>query len=348
MNREKTIMNRLPDRTNALAAILVCIALICGANDSQAASRAAFGEPFASKEAAAQAFIQATRAGDNAALLKILGPEAKPIVNSGDPVADKSVKNRIASAYDQMHRFVSTGDGRVFLYVGAENWPLPIPLVKRGGKWFFDTAFGKQEILARRIGKNELGAIQVCQGIVQAQQDYVSRVQTGEDGKQYAQKFLSDEGKHNGLFWKTAPGEPPSPLGPLIASAAAEGYHRTGAGKPAPYHGYIYRILNEQGPHAPGGARSYMEDGKMTGGFAVLAYPSEYRSSGVMTFMAGQNGVVYEKNLGPRTNKIAASMKAFDPDTTWQTVAPEDEQPASGNDQAWGGDSGGARNSNGD
>ncbi len=326
-------MDRWHNRAGALAAILVCGALICGANQAVSATRTSFGKPFASKEAAAQAFIQAVRAGNDAALLKILGPEAKNLVRSGDPVADKSVKNRITSAYDQMHRFVTTSDGRAFLYLGAENWPLPIPLLKRKAKWYFDTAYGKGEILARRIGRNELGAIQVCQGVVQAQQQYVSQVQTGEDAKQYAQKFLSDEGKHNGLFWKTAPGESSSPLGPLIVSASAEGYRRSGAGRPTPYHGYIYRILKEQGPHAPGGAHSYLQDGKMTDGFAVLAYPAAYRSSGVMTFIAGQDGIVYQKDLGPQTSTIAPSIKAYDPDNTWQPVQPEDEQQASGTDQ---------------
>jgi hypothetical protein len=326
-------MNRWHNRAGALSAIFLCGALMYGTNHALAATHTSFGEAFASQQAAAQAFVQAMRAGDNSALLKILGPEANNVVNSGDPVADRSVKNKIASAYDQMHRFVTTADGRVFLYVGAENWPLPIPLIKRKGKWYFDTAFGKQEILARRIGRNELGAIQVCEGVVQAQQDYVSQVQTGEDGKQYAQKFLSDEGKHDGLFWKTAPGAPSSPLGPLIVSASAEGYRHSGTGQPTPYHGYIYRILKEQGPHAPGGGHSYLKDGKMTGGFAVLAYPAAYRASGVMTFMAGQDGVVYQKDLGPDTSTIAPSIKAYDPDNSWQAVQPDDEQEASTTDQ---------------
>jgi hypothetical protein len=323
-------MNRWHDRAGALAALLLCGALICGATHAGAATRASLGEAFTSKEAAVKTFMQAIRDGNDAALLKVLGPEAKRLVSSGDPVADKAVKSRIASAYDQMHRFVATSDGRTFLYVGAENWPLPIPLIKRRGKWYFDTAFGKGEILARRIGRNELGAIQVCEGIVQAQQQYASQAQTGEDGKQYAQKFLSDEGKHNGLFWKTAPGEAQSPLGPLIVSASAEGYHRSATGEPTPYHGYIYRILKEQGPHASGGARSYMQDGKMTNGFAVLAYPAAYRSSGVMTFIAGQDGIVYQKDLGRQTDTIAPSIKAYDPDASWQRVQPEDEQQASG------------------
>jgi DUF2950 family protein len=326
VSARRRIMNRLLAKRAAVSAtIFLCGALICSAGPLSAASRTSLGKAFPSKEAAAQAFIGAVRAGDDAALIKILGPQAQAVVNSGDPVADRAVKNRIASAYDQMHRFVATSDGRVYLYVGAENWPLPIPLMKRQGKWYFDTAYGKEEILARRIGKNELDAIQVCRAVVAAQHQYTSQVQAGEDAKQYAQKFLSDEGKHNGLYWTTAASEPPSPLGPLIVSASAEGYRRAGAGKPTPYHGYIYRLLKEQGPHAPGGARSYIQDGKMTGGFAVLAYPAGYRSSGVMSFMAGQDGTLYQKDLGPQTGTIAASIKAFDPDKTWEAVPPQDE-----------------------
>lgn len=328
-----TIMDRSHKRLGALATILLLGMSICFNGRALAASGGSFGEAFASKEAAAQALMQAMRAGDSDALLKILGPGSKPIVISGDAVADKAAKARIAAAYDQMHRFITEDDGRVFLYLGADNWPMPIPLIERKGKWYFDTAYGKEEILARRIGKNELNAIQVCEAMVQAQQQYGSQVQTGAEGKQFAQKFLSDEGKHNGLFWKAAAGEPPSPLGPLIASASAEGYGRNGHGKPAPYHGYIYRILKEQGSHAPGGAHSYVEEGRMTGGFAVLAYPASYRSSGVMTFMAGQDGVVYQKDLGSETSRRAASIKAYDPDDSWSRVPQEDQQQTADTDQ---------------
>ncbi len=317
-------MNRSQNRPCALATVLA--ALLMGlAGIALASPHQSWGEAFASRQDAAQAFIQAMRGNNQAALLKILGPDAKSIVNSGDPVADHAVINRIVSAYDQMHRFVPTSDRRIFLYVGAENWPLPIPLIERAGKWYFDTAFGKEEILARRVGRNELDAIQVCEAIVQAQHQYASQAQAGESTAQYAQKILSDSGKHNGLFWKTAPGEPTSPLGPLVASASAQGYRHSGS-KPTPYHGYIYRILKEQGPHAPGGAHSYLQDGKMTRGFAVLAYPAVYRASGVMTFIAGEDGTVYQKDLGAATNTIAASIKSFDPDSTWERVPAEDEQ----------------------
>jgi Protein of unknown function (DUF2950) len=297
-----------------------------------AATHASFGEGFASQDAALKALIGAMRTDDTAAEVKILGPESKNLVSSGDSVADKAVKTRIVSAYDQMHRFANGPDRRIFVYLGADNWPMPIPLVKRGSKWYFDTAYGKGEIMARRIGRNELDAIQVCRAIVDAEHHYASQVQTGEDGKQYAQRFLSEEGKHNGLFWKAAAGEPPSPLGPLIVSASAEGYDHARGGKREPYHGYFFRILTEQGEHAPGGTHSYLQDGKMTGGFAVLAYPASYRGSGVMTFLAGQDGTVYQKGSGTQTTEISPTIKSYDPDSSWQPVPQEDEEESAGSD----------------
>jgi hypothetical protein len=314
-------MNRRHTGRCTLAAILFFFgASILSIGRAYPAPGAVRGEAFGSKDAALKALVEAARNHDVGALTKILGPDAKNVVSSGDEVADKAVGTRIAAAYDQMHRYASVGDNRVIIYLGADNWPMPIPLLERQGKWYFDTAYGKQEILARRIGRNELEAIKVCEAIVQAQQDYANQAQTGEDGKQYAQKFLSDADKHNGLFWKTAAGEPASPLGPLIVSASNEGYRRGAGGKPTPYHGYIYEMLTGQGEHAAGGAHSYLQDGKMTGGFAVLAYPASYRSSGVMTFMVGQDGTVYQKNLGPNTGKLAPSIKIFDPDSSWHPV----------------------------
>ncbi len=327
-------MDRWHPGRGVFVAILVFGASILLIGPAYAASGVPRGEAFASKDAAVKALAEAARTHDVAALTKILGPAAKTIISSGDEVADKAVGARIAAAYDQMHRFATVGDGRVIIYLGADNWPMPIPLIQRHGKWYFDTASGKQEILARRIGKNELEAIKVCEAIVQAQNDYARQVQTGEDGKQYAQKFLSDANKHNGLFWKTAAGEPASPLGPLIVSASDEGYRRGAAGKPTPYHGYIYEILTAQGQHAAGGAHSYLQDGKMTGGFAVLAYPASYRSSGVMTFMVGQDGVVYQKNLGPNTGKLAPSIKVYDPDPSWQPTGQDEDTGDSASGQS--------------
>ena len=274
---------------------------------------------FASPGEAVEAMIAATKAGSTDALLQIFGPDGKELISSGDPVADKNGRERVVQKYEQMHCLVREPDDAVTAYMGAENWPFPIPLVKKGNAWYFDTAAGKQEVLYRRIGRNELATIDVCHAMVDAQKEYQGQTHDGDTVKQYAAKIVSDPGKHNGLYWKVAAGEPQSPIGPLVAEAAAAGYTRKqGGGGPTPFHGYIYRHLNSQGPAAPGGAKDYMVDGKMTGGFALLAYPAEYRNSGVMTFMVNQDGIVYQKDLGPDTAKIAASMTLYNPDSSWQ------------------------------
>ena len=261
--------------------------------------------------------IAAAKAGSTDALLQIFGPEGKELLSSGDDVADKNARNNVVQRYEQMHRLVREPDDTVTVYMGAENWPFPIPLLKKGNAWYFDTPVGKQEVLYRRIGKNELATIDVCHAIVDAQKQYQSETHDGESVKQYALKLVSDPGKHNGLYWKAAAGEPQSLIGPLIAEAAAAGYTRKQSG-PTPFHGYIYKHLSSQGPAAPGGAKDFVVDGKMTGGFAVLAYPVEYRNSGVMTFMVNQDGIVYQKDLGPDTAKIAPAMSQYNPDSSWQ------------------------------
>jgi Protein of unknown function (DUF2950) len=275
---------------------------------------------FASPGEAVEATIAAAKAGNTDALLQIFGPDGgKELISSGDPVADKNAWENAVRKYEQMHRLVREPDDTVTAYLGAENWPFPIPLVKKGNVWYFDTAAGKQEVLYRRIGRNELATIDVCHAIVDAQKEYESQTHDGDTVKQYAPKIVSDAGKHNGLYWKVAAGEPQSPIGPLVAEAAAAGYTRKqGGGGPTPFHGYIYKHLNSQGPAAPGGAKDYLVDGKMTGGFAILAYPAEYRNSGVMTFMVNQDGIVYQKDFGPDTAKIAASMTQYNPDSSWQ------------------------------
>jgi Protein of unknown function (DUF2950) len=275
---------------------------------------------FASPGEAVEATIAAAKAGNTDALLQIFGPDGgKELISSGDPVADKNAWENAVRKYEQMHRLVREPDDTVTAYMGAENWPFPIPLVKKGNVWYFDTAAGKQEVLFRRIGRNELATIDVCHAIVDGQKQYESQTHDGDTVKQYAPKIVSDPGKHNGLYWKVAAGEPQSPIGPLVAEAAAAGYTRKqGSGGPTPFHGYIYKHLNSQGPAAPGGAKDYTVDGKMTGGFAILAYPAEYRNSGVMTFMVNQDGIVYQKDLGPDTAKIAASMTQYNPDSSWQ------------------------------
>jgi hypothetical protein len=199
------------------------------------------------------------------------------------------------------------------LYIGAHNWPWPIPLVNKGNSWYFDTEAGKKEILYRRIGRNEISTIRVCQELVAAQKEFYAA-----QHNEYAQKIFSDEGQHNGLYWKAADGEPQSPIGPLVASAVAQGYAKSQDGAPTPYRGYYYLILTRQGKNGPGGAKSYIVDGKMTGGFAIVAYPAEYRSSGVMTFIVGADGVVYENDLGKKTEGLAKAMKEYNPNSSCQ------------------------------
>jgi hypothetical protein len=217
--------------------------------------------------------------------------------------------------YQEMHRFITEENGSVTLVIGAENWPFPIPLVKTNGSWRFDTAAGKDEIVFRRIGKNELAAMDACHELVEAQNQYFARP-PGNVPKQFAQKLVSDEGQHNGLYWHGASDEFDSPINPLIAYARQD-LQTEQVGEHVPYNGYVFRILTSQGPHAPGGAKSYIVEGKMGAGFAFVAYPVEYRSSGVMTFIVDKSGAIYEKDLGPKTTKLAQAMTAYDPDSTW-------------------------------
>jgi hypothetical protein len=257
-------------------------------------------------------------------MLDIFGPDGKQIVSSGDDVQDHEMHANFAKKYQEMHRLVNEPDGSTTLYIGAENWPAPIPLMHKGNVWYFDTAAGTKEILYRRVGRNEITTIRVCQELVAAQKDYFA-----QNHGEYAQRFFSDPGQHNGLYWTAADGVPQSPIGPLIASAVAEGYEKIPEGGATPFHGYYFHILIAQGHHAPGGSKAYLVRGKMTGGFAFVAYPAEYRSSGVMTFIVGSNGVVYEKDLGKNTEAIVKAMKKFDPDSSWHKSEDEQEQSAS-------------------
>src|SRR5271170_5375962 len=254
---------------------------------------------FSSAEDATNALVAAAQSHDEKAMLDILGPDGKQIVSSGDDTEDADNRTNFVQRYQEMHRLVREPDGTTTLYSGAENWPLPIPLVSKGKLWYFDTAAGKREILYRRVGRNEMSTIRVCKELVAAEKEYHSTQH------EYTQKIFSDEGQHNGLYWKAADGETQSPIGPLVASAVAEGYVKGRNGPPTPYRGYLYHVLTSQGPSAPGGAKSYIVDGKMTQGFGFVAYPAEYRSSGVMTFIVGDDGVVYRKDLGKQTDVLA-------------------------------------------
>ena len=278
-------------------------------------------QTFATPEAAVGALVDAARSHDVDALLVVLGQDAGPLVSSGDDVADAAARERFVAQYDEAHDLVAEGDDKYSLEIGDDAWPVPIPIVKVGDQWSFDIDEGIDEMVYRRIGHNEIGAIEASRGIVEAQKEYASEGRDGLPAGIYAQKLVSDPGKHNGLYWQSLPDERASPVGPFIASAAAEGYgkHNKDEG-PQPYHGYIYRLLTAQGPNADGGARDYLKDGHLSGGFAVIAYPVEYQSSGVETFMINQDGVLYQKDLGEKTDKIAAAIKTFDPDSTWSKV----------------------------
>jgi hypothetical protein len=280
---------------------------------------------FASAEEASKALVTALQNNDEKAMLDIFGPDGKQVVSSGDETEDAESRANFVQRYQEMHRLMKEPDGSTTLYIGAKNWPTPIPLVNKGNLWYFDTAAGKMEILYRRIGRNEMSAIRVCQELVAAQKEYYSTQHS-----EYAQNIFSDEGQHNGLYWKAAAGEPQSPIGPLVAAAVAEGYTKGQNGPPTPYRGYYFHILTRQGKNGPGGAKDYVINGKMTGGFAFIAYPAEYRSSAVMTFIVGEDGVVYQKDLGKKTDVLAKAMKEYNPNSGWQKAEKQEEHAGEG------------------
>jgi len=302
----------------AWPALLAALLLLVAAGPPK---RAAVGPPrtFATAEEAVDALVGATRSIRLKELRDILGTAGRALIWSGDRVADQLGRDRFIAAYDQSHRIEATGPDAAVLIVGEEEWPLPIPLVREGARWRFDAAAGQEEILNRRVGRNELTVIEVCREFVLAQREYAARDPMGTGLGEYARRFVSTSGTRDGLYWPTKPGEPESPLGPLVARARAEGYRRPPAPRPIPYHGYYYRILTRQGPGAPGGARDYLVDGHLRGGFALVAFPAKHGNSGVMTFLVNQVGIVYQKNLGPDTATLAAGITVFDPDSTWTT-----------------------------
>lgn len=300
-----------------IGALLVMISL-SGDWGTPAVSSAATQRRFESPEEAAQALVDALRSGDPKAMVAVLGEGGKAVVSSGDPVADRHARERFVTAYDDRHHF-EAGGGKVVLVVGPDDFPFAIPIVPDGPSWRFDTAAGKEEILNRRVGQNELNTIQVCLAYVDAQREYYARDPDDDALLQYAQKIASSPGKRDGLYWPTNPGEPASPLGSFVARARGEGYSKT-TSAPVPYWGYYFRILTAQGKDAPGGAYDYLAHGKMMGGFALVAYPAQYGVSGVMTFIVNQDGVVYQKDLGPNSAAMARAMRNFNPDATWKKV----------------------------
>jgi len=278
---------------------------------------------FTSPDEAVSALIAAARKGDAKTLRQLFGPGSEEIVSSGDPVADAKTRENFIAMYDAKHVLAPESEDKVWLQIGPDGWPPPVPLVRRDGRWYFDGAEGADEIVYRRVGANELGAIAVCRGYVDAQIEYASRDHDGEGAGIYAHKLVSDPGTQNGLYWEAVEGEEPSPVGPFIAAAAAEGYKASDAA----YHGYRYRSLFRQSENANGGALDYFDSGVLKNGFALVAWPAEYGVSGIMTFIVNQDGVVFQKDLGEDTPAIVAAIEAYDPDSSWTAVVDSEEAP---------------------
>jgi hypothetical protein len=295
--------------------LAVIVLTACTASVARAQAQKTYPSPVA----ASIALFNAAQSKDERAMLEVLGPQAGTIVSSGDAAEDASDRATFIRRYQEMHRLVHEPDGSTMLYIGARNWPMPIPLVISGQSWRFDTEAGKQEILYRRVGGNEVSTIRICQALVAAQKEYYAM-----QHHRYAAQFFSDAGQHNGLYWQAVAGQPKSPIGPLVAAADASRINEA----PSAYHGYLYRMLTRQGGNARGGAKDYVRNGKMTAGFAFIAYPVEYRSSGVMTFIVGADGVVHEKDLGQDTMVLAKAMVAYNPDSSWRHSEDEQEKAA--------------------
>lgn len=276
---------------------------------------------FATPQLAAEALIKAAEKYDQAAVLEILGPDGKDLVASADPVRDKELAQRFVEKAREKNS-VEVSKRKATLLVGNEKWPVPIPIVLKRGKWFFDTKAGRQEILFRRIGSNELDAIRICRGFVDAQKEYASTVHDDSGIHQYAQRIISTPGKQDGLFWQNADGSVGGPISKPIAQAIAEGYSTS---RPSPYHGYVFKVLKGQGPAAPLGKIDFVVNGAMIGGFALVATPADYRVTGVKTFIVSHDGIVYEKDLGPDSLKIVKDMELYNPDKTWKITNDEQE-----------------------
>jgi hypothetical protein len=291
-----------------LALVMVILSIV---SCRQQASTIVTQKTFASPGEAGSALLEASSSGDQNAMFAIFGPDARTVAFSGDVVKDKNALQDFVAAYNQMHRWREIKAGGQILLIGADNYPFPVPLGQQpSGQWIFDTAAGKDEILARRIGKDELTAIAACSATAAAQQQFFNQ------NSQYSQKFVSDAGKQNGLYWTVPEGQAPSPLGVVGDFAKAVGYTNSGD-KPQPFNGYYFRILTKQGDKAQGGAKDYLVNGELTGGFAILAYPAQYRDSGIMSFIVGKDGIVYQKDLGEKTAEIATAMAEYNTGDGW-------------------------------
>lgn len=304
-------------RSHALLGAMLTALLMIGA----AARAAPAQKTFATPQDAVAALIAAVGTDRPSALVAVLGPSAETLVSSGDANADAIARKHFLDNYAAKHALVEDGPGRMVLQVGTNDWPMPLPIVEAGGRWHFDLAAGAQQIVDRRIGRNEIAAIRVCLAYVDAQQDYFARAKAAGGPGEYAQHLVSAPGEEDGLYWPQQDGQPESPFGPLVRQAMEDGYPgELVSGHPVPYEGYYFRILARQGPDAPGGAKAYVVDGRMTDGFALIAWPATYRASGVMSFIVNQDGVVFQKDLGPQTAAKAAAITSFDPDLSWAKV----------------------------
>jgi Protein of unknown function (DUF2950) len=321
MRHGHTSMNFLR-ACSAIAALVMAAAMLAapvaraaGAAPPASTSAGYAQSNFASPEEAAKALADAMRSEERKQVWRVLGPGASKFIRSGDPVQDEQARQAFIAAYDKSVKFERDGDAKATLLIGPNDFPFPYPLVVKDGRWQFDARQGNEQVLDRRIGRNELSAINVCLAYVDAQREYATRDRVGNGLLEYAQKLISTPGKHDGLSWSAKDGEQPSPLGPLATGAGGQGASARGAGNP--YHGYYYKILTSQGKDAPGGAYDYIVAGKMIGGFALVAYPARYGGSGVMTFICNHDGVVFQKNLGHDTPAVAAKMTVYNPDSTW-------------------------------
>jgi hypothetical protein len=326
---EKAMIHYTGNKRREVLSLLLGVMLVIGIMAAGGCSKAGQqpqGKAFTSPEEAAKALVDACTRNDTHELLAIFGPEGKGIVSSGDEVADKALQARFAQNYEAKNRLEQKNSETFILCVGKDDFPLAVPIVKMDEKWYFDAAVGKEEILTRRIGRNELSVIEVMHAYVDAQREYSTRKGSGADPLiEYAQKFRSDEGKKDGLYWPTKEGEEMSPFGPLVAQAKNEGYQRK-KDAPTPYHGYYYKIIKAQGKNAPGGEYDYVVNNKMILGFALVAWPAEYGNSGIMTFIVNQGNTVFQKDLGPDTARIAGALEKYDPDKTWKKAEKEDDR----------------------